>query len=282
MKTKKGSSWLTEETAKTILALAVIFFLVVLVFKFAAIFKGKNEYEQAKATVTELSELINKINTPTVFLIEGPITWTLTSGFQNDKQLCMCKGLPKGIMTSEKFENFCLKNGVCMATKKEFKILTQNYDGKIDLETALKEIYLFKKDSTIYISDKKADDIKYYSLIEILDKFLNSEIIIVNLETKEKRKIYEQMIEIIEGRTEKQIENIETTNGIINDMNALFGKSTWCLEYSKVKSNLETYGVYTVNTNACVSHKIIQPASLIEKEIPYENGVLKTRLTILE
>ena len=160
---KRGSSWLTEETARIILALVVISFLIILVVKLASIFQGKNDYERAKTIVEELSSLINnidtdpaKINNEVTFLIEGPKDWTLTSSY-DERSLCLCPDFQSGkIDPATSLE--CSKKGACIQTKKQFIVEPTSQTERIILSKVPQNVYLAynAQTQTVYITTEES------------------------------------------------------------------------------------------------------------------------------
>jgi hypothetical protein len=85
----EGSTWMTEETARIIVAVLVIVLLFLLVSKLGSIFFQNQAYEQAKATMAEIESLATKTSSETrTLLIESPKNWALT--VDGNSRLCFC------------------------------------------------------------------------------------------------------------------------------------------------------------------------------------------------
>lgn len=130
---KRGSTWLTEETAKFILSILVILVLVMLVAYLARIFIQNQEYEQAKATMASIKETVASLNEgqTKTFLVEGPKDWVLVQPFDLQDSLCLCPPADKVIDITNYFTKYykiqsdlCNQRGVCITSSDKFSIST--------------------------------------------------------------------------------------------------------------------------------------------------------------
>jgi len=143
-------------------------------------------------------------------------------------------------------------------------------DYSVSLKNIPREIFIQKEENgfMIYTEQKQVEHQTTF------EDFLNT---IVVVEGKEK-KIYEQMIEVVEGRSGKGIEEINPP--IFAEFDKLFGESGWAMIYSKEGKNYPwKYIKSRVWDNALQGENV---AIALEEKIIYDNGVLKVQFRALK
>lgn len=268
------------ETLKIILAVMGIFILAYLVFSFYGLFVKSTNLEQAEATLNEIfwefdyMEKNNKLEGKV--MLYSPQGWMVVSFPNEDKKvLCVCPEKEE----NEKIYASCSEEGVCENFPQPINIVTVDLDDySVSLKNVPREIFIQKEENgfRIYTMQKQVEH-------QITFKnFLNAEIEVEG----EKKKIYEQMIAIVEGNSKKWIEEINPP--ILSEFNELFGKSGWAMRYSKEgKSYPWKYVDGNPERSVWDIAKLGEEGNVaiaLEEKINYnnDNGVLKVQFRALK
>jgi len=273
---KNKNGILMPETLKIILAVIGISILAYLVFSFTGIFMKNTKLKQAEASLNLIKEKINFIEKDGEninVLLTSPKDWMVVSfPDEEEKVLCIC---PE---KNENKENYvlCKEEGVCDNFPLPINLITLALDNYVSLKEVPREIFIQKEEKKFKIYTEK----KQVEHEIIFNNFLNTEIEV----DREKKKIFEQMIEIVESTSTKGIEDINPP--IIYDFNKLFGESGWAMRYSKEGAS---YPWNYVDGNSLrdiweiASFGIGENVAIVlEEKIIYEKGVLKVQFRALK
>jgi len=136
MKNKKAI--LMPETLKIIIAVMCLLLLAYLSVSLYGVFAGKNEIEQAQATLDEIISHLEGLEEKdtTEVMIENPREWRIINF---EKKLCICK-LIDTEKRSEQQEG-CLEEGVCYESEISFEIdnICSSLSGCIDFGEGKKD-----------------------------------------------------------------------------------------------------------------------------------------------
>ncbi len=259
---------LMSETLKIILAVISIGLLVYLAFSLYGIFIKDTRLEQAEATLNQISDYIKSAqeDEETKYMILNPKEWYVVFYDAEEEMPGSCKEKNCLCFCSENTKESC-EQGVCKGFDENIKLMTIAFDDNINLKNIPRQIF-FKKEQgviTIYTEEKQ---IKHEG---ILDDFLNREIIVDN----QKIKVYEQMISVVEKRSGLGVEN---EGHLFFDED--FGARGWCVQYSKEGP---TYSWVDLGNCGSIDYKYSKNVeTALEKEIPYDEGILKVKFYALK
>jgi hypothetical protein len=300
IKKKKATGLLQETIGKFALAIFVLALVLISIFYYSGVnilnyipsfgnYSGSGsgardttEYDIARESLAGLSNQILTVPSGEArsYPITGPKRWyvvffakglTSPSSCYSANCLCMCKSIRD---TSD-----CAKIDICRSFEIPLALVTAASDNNIDLSSVPRTVYMKNYSLSgvkIYTS---TEQIKYESS---LDDLLYTEVVV----NGQKMKAYEQMINIVEGKSKVGIEDGNLLSVLFAQYNQRFGQSGWAMRYSK-EGPTYTWNYADGNPQRNVwdiAHlgDDSNVVAALETKIPYYNGVLKTQFRILK